>query len=298
MKKFLVAGCLLLFVGLLVSCGLKTETSFYYFRPAWVRDGKVIFIGARQTVDKDTLGSQIGSSYSEYAQTIYPTGTGESTALFDVTEDPAYAMSCSPTTDYVAYMGDLRSGLYGKITIRNIASGQHSGLELIELTFSPGIKAFDWSNDGTKLVYCTTGEIRTVDVDGSNDILVLAVANLEFVAWQYGGRIAFVTTSGSDKLLSLVYSDGTGRLDLAAASSVDEPQISAANTNEVFGVVSDAYAKVNVNTTTRTNIVASGFTGSLPRLSPDAATVTYSKVGETTGVYTMTVSNGAESQLK
>lgn len=303
MRKIIVVSCLLLVVGyLLVSCGLKTETTSYFYGPSWVRDGKVIFVGELNTVDKDVLGSQLGSSYSQYVATIYPAGTGESSSLFDTTDTSIYSMSCSPATDYVAYMAGKRGDLFSKIFIRNIASGAHTSLEAVELRFIPGIKAFDWSNDGTKLVYCTTTEVRTIDIDGANDTLVTAEADLEFVSWKYGNRIAFVRNLGTDKLLSLINPTSKARVDIAAGASVDLPQISSADTNEVYGVVDDPqthryYAKVNVNTGLKT-IITSVMDGSLPRLSPDATKLTYSKTGENSGVYVYNLTTSSESQVK
>lgn len=285
MKKILVIGCLLLVVGLIAGCGERTETTKYYYSPSWTRAGTIIFIGATDTVRKDILGSQLGSTYTEYVRTIYPSGTNESAVLWDATDNPPYAMTCSPATDYVAYGDELMSGKYRKLIIRNIASGTHTGVEILELVFSPGIKAFDWSKDGSQLVYCTSTEVRVIANDGGNDTLVTAEANLEFVSWKYGDRIAFVRSSGSDKLLSVIYANGTGRIDLAAAASVDLPQISATNTNEVYGTISGGYAKTNVNTATRTNIVATGFTGALPSLASDGKQLTYSKSGQTSGIY-------------
>jgi Tol biopolymer transport system component len=299
MKKYLVGlAALLLVLGIVSGCGVQSSTTYYYYSPSWTRAGTIIFIGAIESVDKDILGSQLSSSYAEYVKTIYPTGTDESSVLFDATDAPPYAMTCSPASDYVAYGDDLMSGKYRKLVIRNISSGTHSGVELLELIFSPGIRAFDWSNDGSKLVYCTSAEVRTINNDGSNDTLVTTEANLEFVAWQYGDRIAFVRASGTNKLLSLIYPDGSGRLDLAAAASVDLPQISATNTNEVYGVVGSAYKKVNVNSSTVTDIVATGFSGVLPRLGPDGKTLVYSKSGESSGIYVIDVTAATPTETE
>lgn len=304
MKRIIVMSCLLLVVSLLAGCGERTETSRYYYSPGWTRDGKIIFITGTQSVRKDILGSQLGSSYSEYVSTIYSSGTGESQALFDATDATPYAMSCTPTTeaDHVAYMDDLRgsTGLFRKIVIKNIASGQHSGLETVELVFSPGIKSFDWSNDGSKLVYCTTQEVRTVEIDGANDALVTPEANLEFVTWKYGDRIAFVSSQEAGKVLSLINEAGTVRIDLTGEAFVDLPQISSANTNEVYGISGGSYCMVDVDAAIpTTSEVKADFTGELPRLSPDATMVTYSKSGEDSGVYIMyNTAAGTEETVK
>jgi hypothetical protein len=250
-------------------------------------------------VRKDVLGGQLGSSYTEYILTIYPTGTGESPSLFDVTDAPPYAMSCSPTRDYVGYLGELRSGRYGKIFIRSISTEAYTGMELAELTFFPKIKSFDWSADGNQVVYCTTNEVRVRnwnDFNGSTDALVVAQDDLEFVSWKYGGRIAFIYSSGGAKRLSLINSDGSGRINVTASSTVDLPQISSANTNEVFGVSGSSFVKVNVNSGVSTE-VASNFSGILPRLSPDASMATYSKNGEDSGVYIMYTGTGTEETV-
>lgn len=295
----MLMSCLLLVVGLLASCGVRTETSYYYYWPTWARDGKVLFVGNRQSTDRDTIGSQLGSESVEYVQTIYPTGTGESASIFETTGNPPYVMTCSPAGDFVAYGNDLRSGLYRTLVIRGIGSG--GGLARIDHIFSSGIKSFDWSSDGLSIVYCTTSEVRTMELDGSNDTLVTAEANIAFVSWKYGNRIAFVRTSGSDNLLALINPDGSGRTDLVAASSVGIPQISPTNTNEVYGLVGDSYKKVNVNTTTRTDVVALGFEGEVPRLAPDGRQLTYSKTNEATGIYVLndvTSATPTETKIK
>jgi len=300
MKKNIILACLLLVASLLVGCGERVEYTRYYFSPSWTNAGKVIFVAGLQSVSKDILNSQLGSSYSQYVATIYPSGTGESSSLFNTTAATPYYMSCSPTRNYVAYMDELQSGLFGKVVIRNISIEAYTGMKDVEINFSSKIKSFDWSNDGNKIVYCTTTEVRIRDWNDfteSSDTLVTAESNLSFVSWKYGNKIAFVYTSGSDKLLSLISAEGSARVDLAAASSVDKPQISSSNTNEVYGVVGDTFVKVNVNTGTTTE-VASSFTGETPYLSPSADKVVYSKSGESSGIYYMDVATGTETKIK
>jgi Tol biopolymer transport system component len=172
-------------------------------------------------------------------------------------------------------------------------------MERTELIFNPGIKSFDWSNDGTKLVYCTSSEVRPIKIDGSSDTLVLTISSLESVSWRNGGRIAFVTTAGTDKYLSLIYADGSGRLELAAAASVTTPQISALNTNEVIGLNGTTIASVDVSAVTPTLVtIKSSCAGDRLQLSPDASQLTYSKTNESTGVYLLNIATGVETKLK
>lgn len=253
-------------------------------------------------MSKDILGSQLGSSYSEYVATMHADGTGESSSLFDATGAPPYAMSCSPSRSYVAYMDDLRSGLYGKIVIRNITAESYTGMQDVELLFNPSIKSFDWSADGNKLVYSTTQEVRLRDWNdfvGTTDTLVTSESNLEFVSWKYGGRVAFVYTaaSGTARHLSLVYSDGSARTDIAASSAIDKPQISSSNTNEVYGIAGSSYVKVTVTTYASTE-VAANFSGEMPYLSPNADKVVYSKSGESSGIYVLDIAAGTETKVK
>ena len=303
MKQIVVVSCLLLVVSLISGCGERTESTRYYYSPSWTKDGKIIAIGASQVVNRDVLGSQLGSTYTEYVFTIYPSGTGESSSLFDATGAPPYYMSCSPNRGYVAYLDELRNGLFDKITIRSISAESSTIMEEFVLNFDNPIKSFDWSSDGDQIVYCTTQEVRLRnwnDFVGA-DTLVTAESNLSFVSWQYGGRIAFVSSPASVETLSLIYSDGSGRLDLTGEAFVDLPQISSSNTNEVFGKVRASYCKVDISVVPpTTSEVKTSFTGVLPRLSPDATQIVYSKTGETSGiyVYVMDVTPEAETEIK
>ncbi len=300
MRKLLVVSCLLLVVSLLAGCGIRTSTSNYYYSPSWTRANSIIYVGQTSTSSKDILGSQLSSSYSEWVKTIYPAGTGESSALWDATDNPPYLMTCSPVTDFVAYGNDLRSGQYRSIVIRNIATTAHSGLDLVELAFT-GVNSFDWNNDGTKLVYCTSTEVRTIDIDGGNDTLVTAEAGLTFVSWKYGTRIVYARTVGSSKECAMINSSGAGKRVLG---NLDLGQVSGADTNEVYGVVNTATAtefwKADVTgaTTTLTQITAPALQAVLPRLSPDAALFAYSKENESSGVYTLNIATGVETEIK
>lgn len=294
----LVIGIWALVITALSGCGEIQTNNRYFYSPAWTRGGQVIFVAALETIGKDIFGSRLSYSYNEYVQTIYPSGTGESAVLFNVTGDPAYQMSCSPTADYVAYLGSLDAGLYGKITIRNIAAGQHTGLEVAQLKFSPGISSFDWSSDGTKIVYAQGNDIRMRnwnDFTSATDVLVATVTGLSSLSWQSGNRIAYATSS----VTSLIYSDGSGQLNLPAAAFVSVPQVLLTNTQEVFGVSGTTFCSVDASVPSpTTTVVASSFSGVLPRLSPDGNTAVYSKSGETTGVYLLNLATGAETKLK
>jgi len=279
-------------------CGESTEANAFYYKPTWTRDGKIICVKGLQSLKKDFLGSQTGSSYHESVIMMSAAGTGE-TYLFDVSSAPPSRMTCSPTGDYLAYLDDLRGDWFYRIVVRNIASGVHLGLDKVEIVFTKGIVSFDWSSDGTKLVYCTTEEICTIGVNGAGDTLVAADAALEFVSWKNGGRIAFIRTVGTNKILSLIKPDGSGRLDQVAAASVDLPQISAINTNEVFGIAGGAYCRVDVSALSPATVeVIAGFRGDLPRLSQAADNIVYSKTGETSGIYISNINTKQENKLR
>lgn len=292
-KILVVVGCLLL-VGSLTGCGERSESSTYYYSPSFTKAGNIIFIKGLQSTTKDMIGSQIGSSYTESLMQMSAAGASE-TLLFDVTGAPPYSMTCSPTGEYVAYGDELRNNLFNKIVIRNISTSMHSGLDRSELVFPDGVVSFDWSNDGLRIVYCTTAEVRTVKVDGSADTLVVAATDLTAVAWKYGTRIAFT----HNLILSLVNSDGSGQVDLSAAASVDKAQISPANTNEVYGISGSSLCSVEVSAGTPATVeVMANFKGDLPRLSADGLKVVYSKTGETTGIYRLDIATKAETKIK
>jgi hypothetical protein len=309
MIKFLFGFWILIFgfAMLVAGCGARSDSTHSYFSPTWTREGKVLLIGSLQTSSKDALGMQVSSSYSEYVFTMYASGTGESTQLFDATSARPYAMTCSPTGAYVAYGGSLRNGYYRTIVIRNISTEAHQGMDKIDLVFTNGIKSFDWSANGTQIVYCTSTEVHLRgwnDYTGTTDVALVTVeagATLESVSWRYGNRISFVRSSGADKLLSMIYADGSGRINLSAALSVELPQVSATSTSEVYGIKSGALVRVNVDASTATTVVASGFTAELPRLAPDGKQLIYSKTGESSGIYLIsdvTTASPTETKVK
>jgi hypothetical protein len=289
------------FVGLstlIAGCGERQENTLYYYGPSWTRAGDVVLIKGLQTVRKDVIGTQLGSSYTESLISMTAAGASES-LLLDVTGNPPYGMSAAPAGDYVVYLDGLRSGSFSKAVIINIAAGVHTGLDKVELAFDPGIKSVDWSSDAKKLVYCTTAEVRTVNLDGTGDTLVTAEANLSFVAWKNGTRIAFVHTSGADTLLSLIQADGTGRIDLPAVGSVDKPQIDPNNPNIVWGLSGTSYCSTNVSALTpATAETMANCKADLPRLNQAGDSVIYDKVGEQSGVYLLSLTTKAETKIK
>jgi hypothetical protein len=307
MSKLYLWGLLIVMVVGGFGCGATNSSTHSYFSPTWTRDGKVLLISSLQSSSKDALGTQVSSSYSEYVLTMYPSGTGESTPLFDATSARPYAMTCSPTGNYVAYGDSLRSGYFRTIVIRNISTEAHQGMDMLELALT-GVKSFDWSANGLQIVYCTSTEVRVRDWNdftGATDVLVTAEPTvgitLESVSWRYGGRIAFVRASGSNKLLSMIYSDRSERVDLSAALSVELPQISAVNTSEVYGIKNGTLVRVNVDAGTATTVVASGFTGELPCLAPDGKQLIYNKTGENSGIYLIsdvTAASPTETKVK
>lgn len=306
LKQIVLGGFLLLVVGLLISCGARTETSLYAYSPCWTRGGAVLYVGATSTVNKDIIGSQVGSSYAEYLKTIYPSGTGESSILADTTASPAYVPTCSPLTDYVAYGTNLRSGLYRNIIIQNISSGTHTGMERTELTFVPGIKAFDWSSDGTKLVYCTSTEIRTVSIYGTNDTLVTAESDLEFVSWKYGNKIAFIRNLATYNDMSFINEDGTGRVTSSFSYAPERPnwpQFSPTNTDVVYylnpnNLGQNHCIRYYVTSATAEVVSTSYINAASLRVSPTADLVAYSKTAEATGIYALDVTTAVESKIK
>ena len=298
--KAFIAGCFLLFaVCCLGGCGERVENSSYYYAPSLTRDGKIIYIYGLQSVRKDVLGTQLGSTFTESVSTMTQAGAG-SAFLFEVTGAPAYSMSCSPVSDYVAYLDGLSSGTFSKIVVRNISAvSPHTGLEQAQLIFSPGILSFDWSNDATKFVYCTANEIHTINIDGTADTRILTQDNLQFVTWKYGTKIIFVYTSGAETLMATINADGTGRANIAAGGTVAKPQISRTDNNKVYGIGGGSFCSVDISLgVPATTEVYANFKGSVPRLAYDSDVVVYSKVGEQTGVYLLNIAAKTETLVK
>jgi hypothetical protein len=307
--KRVFAGALLATVILaagifMTGCGGTTSYSYFYGNSSWTVDGNLIFIKVLQTTTKDILGSQTGSTITDGVAIMSAAGASE-TFQFDVTADLPYSMSCAPTTattQYVAYLNNLdaTTHLYGGILVRSLSSGQK--LNTVQLSFTPGIRSFDWSNTGTQLVYCTTSEVHTINLDGTGDTpIVTGLTNVTSVTWKYGTKVAYVHTVGSDTVLSLMNANGTGSAqDLAPAASVDKPQISSANNSLIYGLAGGSLCSVDVSAgTPATTEVKASFRGSLPRLDPTGAKVTYDKLSlEDSGIYVLDLATKVETKIK
>ena len=309
MLKKIAAGSLLLagilLAGLALSgCGGTTYSTFYG-NSTWTADGKVLCLKDLETTTKDFTGSQTGLTIADSVVTMSSAGANE-TFSFDVTGDLPYSMTVSPTaatSQYVAYLGTLNAtaNTFGKVVVRNISTGTHHGLAEVTLSFPDGIRSADWSSDGKTIVYCTTSEVHTINLDGTGDTAVITgLTNVSFVSWKYGTKLAYVHSVGGSTVLSLIKGDGTGNVDLPAAASVDKPQISPANSNLVYGIAGGNFCSVDVSAgTPALTVIVSGFKGSLPRLDPTGALATYDKLSiEDSGVYVLDLSTKAETKIK
>ncbi len=306
MLKRQLAGLFLLLAGVLAIAGCGgTTTSTFYGNPTWTVEGNIICLKDLESTTKDVIGSLTSQTITDSVVGMSAAGANE-TFVFDVTGDLPYSMTVSPTTatnQYVAYLGTLNASgsIFGKVVIRNISSGTHHGLATVTLAFPDGIKSVDWSNTGTQLVYCTTNEVHTVNLDGTGDTAVITgLTNVTSVGWKYGTKIAYVHTVGSDTILSLINANGTGNVNLSAAASVSKPQISPANNNIIYGLFGNSFCSVDVSagTPTTTEVVAN-FKGSLPRLDPTGAKATYDKLSiEDSGVYVLDLATKAETKIK
>ena len=287
----------LLVISLLTGCGEKIESTSYYYNPSWTNAGRIIYIYGLESIRKDAIGTNLGSSYAETVMTMNLSGTDES-FVFAVDDEPPYAMSYSPNREYVAYLTQKVGEEYYKIVIRSTSTEAYTAMQKTVFLFSPKkVRSFDWSDDGDKIVYCTSDEVRVRAWNnyGTTDTLVTSEADLKFVSWKYGKRIAF--THGSPEVLSLIYEDRSGRVDLPAAASVSFPQISPTNTDEVYGILGNSYYQVKISSLTTSEILAD-FKGALPRISPDGKYAVYSKVGENSGIYLLDIDRRSEIKIK
>ncbi|MBU0630243.1 MAG: hypothetical protein KKC80_04915 [Candidatus Margulisbacteria bacterium] len=290
---------------LLAGCGERNEASSYFYSPSFTNDGSIVFIYGLQSINKNFLGSELSSSYTETVKTMDTAGAGE-TFIYDTTGDVPYSMSCSPATGikYVAYMGDLRNSSFGKIGIRNIKPSNQTGLTRAEMVFDDAsrIRSFDWSADGNKLVFCNDTGVVTRnwnDYTGATDTVIIPQTGVEFVTWKYGNRIAFVYTDTTGRHLSVINSDGSGRVDLPAAAMLEKPQVSPIATNEVYGIAGGSYCKIDLNDAApATAEILAKFRGELPRISPTGDVVVYSKTGAQSGIYSLNLTTKVESTLK
>ena len=171
----LFLGCLLLLVAVagLIGCGIRTENTYYFTAQKNDTSGDIIFIKGLQT--SAIVLSLTNRLFIHGERHDDGRGAGHETFWFDVTGRTPHAMSCAPTgTEYVALSGPagrrhrlIRQGCH---PANMHPAAPAPGLEKTELVFSPGIKSFDWSSDATRIVYCTTPEVRTIKL-GARGIL-------------------------------------------------------------------------------------------------------------------------------
>ena len=297
--------CLAVIAGigaLTAGCGERQESTSYYYRPSWTRGGSVVLIKGLQTVRKDAIGTELGSSYTETLITSDAAGASES-ALLDATDSLPYAVSAAPAGDYLVYLDgtSLRGTLFSRAIVVSIAGGSNTRMEKSEFTFSPGIKAIDWNNLGTKLVYCTSTEVRTINLDGTGDTaIVTGGTGISFVTWKYGAQVAYVHTVAAVPTLSLLNGDGTGTAtNLPAAAFLDKPQIDPNNNKIIWGLSGTSFcsADATVPATAVTVEALANCQASLPRLNPAGTKVAYSKTGESTGVYLLDLATKTETKI-
>lgn len=249
---------------LLVSgCGERTSVSNTYTSPDWTKDGQVACLQGITNERADALGGTIAKSTTDWLTYMDATGANAYTDT-DVTADLPSGLSMSSVTTLAAYASGVGAGTFNKIIIRYLPSASGSHVSKIELNV-PNAVYFDWDSTGGKIVYCnTSGEIRTINIDGTGDTLVIDV-DATSVAWKNGNRIAFTYLDSGVSRVALINSDGTNRLN-TNVSSVSNLCVSRANTFEVFGVKSSTYVKINTQTLAETAVIAS-FSGSNPRLA-------------------------------
>jgi hypothetical protein len=280
----------------LVGCGERIESTSYYYGPSWTKDGDIIYIYGLQSIRKDAIGTQLSATYTETVMTMNVQGSNETT-LFSVDTSP-WMLSCSPSREYVGYLEEKVGDSFYKLVIRSTSLEAGRRMEKNVTLFSPErVRAFDWSPNGDKLVYCTSSEVRVRnwnEYNGASDQLVTAESDVKFVSWKYGNLIAF--TYGSPEALSLISEDGLTRKDLPGLA-VSYPQILPTDTNIIYGINESKLCKVTVSPAT-SEVVVENFKGNLPQISPDGKYLVYDKEDETSGIYLLNLNTRVETKVK
>ncbi|MBI5699016.1 hypothetical protein HZC35_01725 [Candidatus Saganbacteria bacterium] len=288
MKYALIFLGLLLFVS---GCGERTSVSNTYSTPDWTKDGQVACLQGITNERADALGGTIAKSTTDWLTYMDASGAN-AFADTDITADLASNLSLSSVATLAAYAGGVGGGTFNKIVIRYLPSASGSHVSKIELNV-PNAVSFDWDSTGGKIVYCNTnGEIRTINIDGTGDTLIIDV-DAASVAWKNGDRIAFTYLDSGTSKVSLINSDGTNRLNTNVAS-VANLCVSRANTFEVFGVKSSTYVKINTQSLAETVVIAS-LSGSNPRLALTGDKIVFDSGNS---LYTQDFSGAAAVKIK
>ena len=280
-------GALLLLAG----CGDRSSVSSIYGLPDWTKDGKVACIRGITQERFDSMGTVISKNYTEWLTYMDADG-GNAYSDIDITADNASSLTMSSVATYAAYADGVGGGSFNKAVIYYFPSASGSHATRLEIALSNAV-SFDWDNTGTKLVYCNTaGEIRTINIDGTGDALLIDV-DATSVAWKNGNRIAFTYLDSGTSKVALINSDGTNRLN-TNISGVSDLCISRANTFEVFGVKSSTYVKIDTQALTEATRIAS-FSGSNPRLALTGDKIVFDKDGS---LYTQDFTGAAAVKIK
>lgn len=284
----------LIFLGMLLlvsGCGERTSVSNTYSTPDWTKDGQVACLQGITNERADALGGTIAKSTTDWLTYMDANGAN-AYADTDITADLASNLSMSSVATLAACASGVGAGTFNKIIIRYLPSATGTHVSKIELNV-PNAVSFDWDSTGGKIVYCnTSGEIRTINIDGSGDTLILDV-DATSVAWKNGNRIAFTYLDSGVSKVSLINSDGTNRLNTNVAS-VSNLCVSRANTFEVFGVKSFTYVKINTQSLAETAVIAS-FTGSNPRLASTGDKIVFD---QNNALYTQDFTGAAAVKIK
>lgn len=268
-SALILLGALLVLAG----CGERTSISNTYASPDWMKDGKIACLQEITSERADALGGTIAKSTTAWLAYMDADG-GNAFADTDITDDLASGLSMSSVATLSAYAGGVGGGTFNKIIIRYLPSASGGHVSRIELNV-PNAVSFDWDSTGGKLIYCnTSGEVRTINIDGTGDALIIDV-DATSVAWKNGNRIAFTYLDSGTSKVALINSNGASRLN-TDVSGVSNLCISRANTFEVFGVKSSTYIKINTQTLVETPVIAS-FSGNNPRLATTGDKIVFDK---------------------
>jgi len=152
-------------------------------------DGRIICGKLVLTTSQQLYGGGISESHS-YVAAFYPSGTGEVNLFEGGVGDGVNVMTCSPTGEMIAGIGD------GQIIISDYAGN------MTTVPNTSNVECLDWSPDATKLVFSDTNrDLYVINRDGSGKTKIATSA--EAVAWRVGEKIVYgylytINSDGSD----------------------------------------------------------------------------------------------------
>lgn len=141
-------------------------------------------------------------------------------------------------------------------------------------TFENNVSA---SSPNGKILFIRSGQIYTMNPDGSNQTPVPHSVTANSAQWSYDGtKIAFMGTAGESRDIYMMNADGSNQVRVTnmGSPSIDNFGWSPDGTKFVYGAYYDIYT-VNIDGTNTIRVTTNQYYDSNPKFSPDGSKIVF-----------------------